>query len=342
MSSEDQEGRGMNVAIFIDTNQFLQLYGIVSGKELHEALEEQKRYIFVPKQIVDEVTRNKLNYTERFFSDKFKEISTVVPDHLLGIGDNKVKELREILGRVGKTSKEIRDLGANALGQISRSEDDVSRRLAVLFDGANEPNLDELNRARDRRERGNPPGKARDTLGDQIAWEQLLTYCRKTGVKQLWIASSDGDYVTKFGNNHILLNPFLYQELSHACGEGLQIRCFDNVMTTIKDFAKRAGVKAEKLPSDEKSKEIEREIRGLSPSQKSMLADRAIFRAEITYRGSALLDEINACGDELYEISNSIAHGSDPDVEASVRFSEVESYFKLINKYRAIIESHDP
>ena len=75
-----------------------------------QALDEQKRYIFVPAQIVDEVMRNKLSCTAKFLSDKIQEVianDAVVPGHLLGIGDNKVTELREILQRARDTKKEI-------------------------------------------------------------------------------------------------------------------------------------------------------------------------------------------------------------------------------------------
>jgi len=65
----------MSVALFIDANQYLRLYNVVGGKELLQALEEQKKYIFVPTQIVSEVMRNKLRYAEQFFSDKIKEIT---------------------------------------------------------------------------------------------------------------------------------------------------------------------------------------------------------------------------------------------------------------------------
>jgi hypothetical protein len=264
----------MSVAIFIDTNQFLDLYRIPSGKEVLEALEEQKDYIFISTQVVDEVMRNKLRCAGEFFATQIKEISpgAIVPDHLLGIGDDKVKELRSVLKRASDTRNEIRDLVAGALAQISRSEDDVSKRLAVLFDGAIDPKADELQRARNRRERGNPPGKARDTLGDQITWEQFLTHCKNVGVRRPWIATNDGDYVTKFGTS-VLLNSFLHRELTRACCDRMEIRCFDNVMGAIKDFGRNAGVTAKKLPTEEKAKEIEKELQALPHSNSSSLMD---------------------------------------------------------------------
>jgi hypothetical protein len=154
-----------------------------------------------------------------------------------------------------KTKEELQELAAKALPQISRSEDHVSKRLVPLFDRAVEANSPETERAKARQELGNPPGKPRGPLGDQITWEQLLTYCEKQNVERLWIVTSDGDYLTKFGER-VWLNPFLHQELKQACGDGLEVRCFDNSMTAIEDFVKSTGVKAEKLPNEERAKEI--------------------------------------------------------------------------------------
>jgi hypothetical protein len=92
-----------------------------------------------------------------------------------------------------------------------------------------------------------------------------LSHCKKVGVKRLWIASNDDDYVTKF-YGRAFLNPFLHRDLIQACGDVVEVRCFDNVMGAIKDFGKNAGVKAEKLPTEETSKKIEEDLRALSPA----------------------------------------------------------------------------
>jgi hypothetical protein len=190
----------------------------------------------------------------------------------------KLKATRSLLGtaivpiagkRPGKASsstkakEEILALAAKALPLISRSEDDVSKRLAPLYDKAVEPNSPEMGGARYRQELGNPPGK-RWPLGDQITWEQLLTYCKKENVQRLWIATSDGDFITKFGER-VWLNPFLHQDVIQACGDGVEVRCFDNLMTAITDFVEQTGVKADKLPSKQRSKEIEKQIHDLPP-----------------------------------------------------------------------------
>ena len=61
--------------LFIDANQYLQLYGLVAGKKLLDFPEEQRAHIFVTTQVVDEVIRNKLSCALIFMLDKFKELT---------------------------------------------------------------------------------------------------------------------------------------------------------------------------------------------------------------------------------------------------------------------------
>jgi hypothetical protein len=165
------------------------------------------------------------------------------------------------------------------LEQISRSEDDVSQRLVAIFEGAISATPEEMQRARERRERGNPPGKANDTLGDQIAWEQLLTHCKKAGIKRVWIASNDGDYFTKLDKRRVLLNPFLRRELMGACGDGMEAWCFDNAMTAVKNFVTSTGLKSEKLPNEEETKKIEEQLRAPPPTNWLPFDDEAMLAA---------------------------------------------------------------
>ncbi len=119
-----------------------------------------------------------------------------------------------------------------------------------------------MQRARDRKERGNPPGKLEDPLGDQITWEQLLTYCK--GAKQLWIITEDQDYFIRH-NKKLLLDPLLYRDLTNACGRELNVWAFDKLDDGIIDFSKKAGVKVEDLPTEEEAREIKEEIDALPP-----------------------------------------------------------------------------
>jgi hypothetical protein len=53
---------------FIDANQYLGLYGSVTGKKLLEILAAQRDQIFVPRQVADEVLRRKLGLASDFFA----------------------------------------------------------------------------------------------------------------------------------------------------------------------------------------------------------------------------------------------------------------------------------
>jgi PIN domain len=250
--------------IFVDANVYLDLYRMVPGKKLLAFLEEQHAHIFISQQIVDEVTRNKLDVANTYFSGQLAAVArTNVPDHLLGISDEKTAEIRQSLEQAKRASQELRALAASTLIQISQSVDDVSKRLAGLFHNAIPPTPDQMQRARARKETGNPPGKPSAPLGDEITWEQFLTYRNQHKINRLWIVSRDGDYCTRCDDKSFLLNPFLSLELRQV---GVSdIRCFGDLLAASEDFAQNAGVTANNLPTAEESKEIRKEIDALPP-----------------------------------------------------------------------------
>jgi hypothetical protein len=271
----------MSLTLFIDANQFLKLYGVVEGKRLLDSLEEQKAHIFVSTQIVDEVLRNKLGCAQIFFSDKLKGIETInatVPDHLLGISDEETTKFRNIINQAKQARTELDKLVAGALLKISLSEDDVSKRLGALFDKAVPPSADEMQRARERKERGNPPGKPKNPLGDEITWEQLLTNCKTSTTTRLWIITGDQDYYIKCGKD-CLLNPLLRRNLVDASDTEPEIHCFDNLLDGITHFGKNADVKADKLPTEGEAAEIKKELEAMTytPTHYSLIGDTGIF-----------------------------------------------------------------
>ncbi len=252
----------MTSLLFIDSNQYLGLFGLVSGKKLIDLLESQKENIFVPKQVVDEVQRNKLRLANLFLSEQLKDIDAhklAIPDHLLGIDEAQLGEFRKTLDRVRETRLEIGNLATRALLQISRSEDDLSKRLVSVFGNPISPTPEELQRARERRESGNPPGKPSDPLGDQICWEQLLSICRAEKCKHIWIITRDKDYCVKAVNKDLLLNSALNQELVTACGAKPEIHCFDDLSDGLTEYAKQAGVEPERLPTPKEAEQLKKE-----------------------------------------------------------------------------------
>jgi hypothetical protein len=255
--------------LFIDATQYLDLYVMDSGKRLLAALDEQRAYIFVTAQIVDEVQRRKLNVVKLFLGQQelqLKSIS-VVPDHLLGSTEAKVAEIRKqlqgISGSVKDAKQKLGQISAELLTSVSNSADEVSKALTAIFSQAVKHSDDELQRARSRKELGNPPGKNNGPLGDQLSWEQLLSRCKETKLP-LWIISKDSDYVTKH-DGQLFLNAALYQELAHLYQTEPKIYCFDNLLKGLEHFAATAKVKADKLPTPEETEKIKKEQESLPP-----------------------------------------------------------------------------
>jgi hypothetical protein len=255
----------LSIVLFIDTNPYLDLYRMIAGRKLLAPLEEQKAHIFVSAQIRDEVLRNKLGCAGSFFSDQFKGTTEAgIPDHLLGIADERIAELRGAFKKASTASDELVKLAGESLSQISRSEDEIYGCLSKIFESAVSPSETEMQRARARREIGNPPGKPADPLGDQITWEQLLTHCNGNEIKRLWIITRDKDFHIKWKKS-LHLNARLYQDLANACaGVAPEIYCFDYLADGIFHFGRNAGVPAKTLPTDAEA-EIKKETEALPP-----------------------------------------------------------------------------
>lgn len=231
--------------LFIDANQYLDLYQIAEASELLPALEEQRDHILVTTQIVDEVLRRKVYATSVGRNIQFEKLS--LPKN----GKD-----------VEKTKEEFKKQSHELLLQVSQSKDEVSSGLADLFARAVTPTEDEIGRAKLRKAFGNPPGKPRGALGDQVSWEQLLSQCRDK--PKLWIITKDSDYGTVH-EGKMFLNAALYQELAGLYRSEPTVFCFDNITDGIEHFAETTGAKAEHLPSRKKAEEIKEEQRSLPP-----------------------------------------------------------------------------
>jgi hypothetical protein len=257
-----------NAILFIDANQYLDLYRMVSGRRLLAALEEQKDYIFVTSQVVSEVSRNKVKVAASFLAEATKKIdlSAMAPDHMFTTMDDSAQQLgRRLHGlreEVAKARDAFRKLTQDLLEQVSQSKDDVSKALAVIFSKAAVPNAEELRRAKDRKVLGNPPGKNNDPLGDQVSWEQILTKCKNK--PSVWIITKDTDYATKYDGN-MFLNALLYDELARLYQGQPEVFCFDNIADGLKHFSETTSVNAEKLPTPDETEQIKKEQDSLPP-----------------------------------------------------------------------------
>ena len=104
--------------LFIDANQYLELYRTVKAKKLPAALEELQDYIFVTKQGVDEVHRGQVRVAASFLADQLKKWelkSIALPDHLVSTTTDKKhvgmrKKLPDISKRCKDAKEEFREL----------------------------------------------------------------------------------------------------------------------------------------------------------------------------------------------------------------------------------------
>ena len=258
--------------LFIDANKYLDLYRTDNGRKLLGPLTEQAEYIFVTKQVVDEVQRNKLVVAADFLRTKsvgMKLQSINVPDHFSGSASGKnrqiLSEMREISKSVATVNAEIDSHTLEIMTQVSESKDEVSKELAPIFSKAVSASSEEFERARERKEVGNPPGKRNDPLGDEITWEQILNHFE--GKKRLWIISRDGDYGTNFGGT-IFPNGLLKSDLLQIT-EDASVYIFEDLVKGLTHFVETTKVKAElKLTRDEVI-EIEVEEKSLPPLETS-------------------------------------------------------------------------
>ena len=249
--------------LFIDANAYLDLFQLNTVKTLLASLTEQADHIFVTEQVVNEVERNKVRVTERSLTEKLKKLeggSVSVAGHFLTDADEAPEKLRLQLREIRDKIKEVNGAlvphGINILKHVSRSEDGISKALEPIFANAVPHKPGEIQRARERKERGFPPGKSEDPLGDELNWEQILTACK--GKTRLWIVTNDFDFIVEYGGE-CFLNAALHQEVLRVLAHPREVFCFNKIERAIEHFAKINNMIGVKLPSPAEAAEIEKE-----------------------------------------------------------------------------------
>lgn len=248
--------------LFIDANIYLEFFKSrqTKLKKLLPVLESLKDDIFISQQIADEVTRNKIKVSSdslRDYVNSYKSPSARLPEHLEE-GDEKVveewnKSSSKLTSDYKASKVALSDVTEHLLNKIMKSEDAASISLAKLFEAATQPTDDNKLKAKNRKEVGNPPGKATDPVGDELSWEQLLeTY---NGESPLWIVSADNDYSSSV-NKKRFLNAFLFNEIKQKIGKEPIIHVFDSLAEGIEHFSENKPEPVANLPSKEELKEI--------------------------------------------------------------------------------------
>jgi hypothetical protein len=253
----------VELLIFIDSNIYLRFYDSNQPdfKQLLKSLIQLKGHIFVTRQIVDEVVRNKCQIFEQTFFNYLKQVNQTfnnvqLPEHLDIEKDEKIKEWNKRRKKLKEQNdhliNDLKEIYKSTFYKIACSTDEVSRGLDEIFKSAiTETNI-EFELAVKRKEFGNPPGKNNDCLGDQINWEQLLK--KASGIKRLLIISNDYDYFVET-NDTLLLNPSLKREIMDL-NPLLEINCFNKLSNGLKSISDQNTNKSVVLPKPSIMKQI--------------------------------------------------------------------------------------
>lgn len=206
--------------VLIDANIYLRFFDSNQPefKKLLDFLLKIEKDLFITKQIVDEVERNKLSVFGKSitnYKNKINFDSVFLPEHFAMDSNNFDiinwnKKRKELENRNLLLSEELEAIFAENLKKISSSSDYVSLKLTSIFKNQIKETEEQFSKAKNRKEIGNPPGKHNDSLGDQITWEQFIDKIQV--VDEAWIISNDFDYFTQY-NKGIYLNAFLHSEL---------------------------------------------------------------------------------------------------------------------------------
>lgn len=242
-------------SIFVDANILLGFWSLSEGRvpsELLSPLVDLKENLLITQQVADEVLRNKLRVFLKT-SSVAPAFSPQFPDHFTR--DRNVVLLNSELKSLTDTAKKARSewelIRDKIAAEISSNTDQASEMLNNLLRSAAAPSQKQLDAARERRERGNPPGKRADPLGDQISWEQFLAAVE--GEPSVWIITKDSDFADRL-DRRLLLNPFLRRELVER---GIKkIEAYDNLSSAIRAL-KEAGLPVAKSISAEKLAQLE-------------------------------------------------------------------------------------
>lgn len=258
----------MSKLLFIDANIYLRFFDSNSSeyKKLLKSLVEVKEHIFTTIQLRNEIERNKLQVFLRSFKEHSKNFNlnkVSFPEHLESDAERVLKdwnrETLDIMTSVKGQKEKLSEIAKKILEQINEDADDISKTLSSIFDHAKLHSAEQLEKARVRKELGNPPGKQNDPLGDQISWQVLLD--ELTDVEQVWFITNDKDYITTF-NNICYLNTLLIKELKEQKGD-IKIFCFNSLAEGLKSFQQENPATIPSLPVDEELKKISEEERTL-------------------------------------------------------------------------------
>lgn len=334
----------MNI-LYIDANIFLGFYNSnrPEFKKLLDSIIEVKDKVFFTEQFKYEIDRNKLTVFKQSIDNYIKQISivnTILPEHL--DKDNSSKLIswnatrKEIEKQIKNSNNELLQILNETLQNVSSSEDNVSIALSSIYNKSRKPSIDNLNKARLRKEIGNPPGKRNDPLGDQLSWEMLLTLV--PNIDRVWIISKDQDYYTE--NKDILyLNPILKSDLIHL-NPDIEIKVFNKLSEALRDFNDLESITS--IPSKNEL-ELISISESFEPNNYVGFIDNQTDDFNINIQDIKILKHLSAGTpqDEIVQMFKDL--GINPNSKSAMerRISKLKNFFKANNTVHLISIAKD-
>jgi predicted nucleic acid-binding protein len=196
--------------LFIDTDIFLGFYHL-SNEDLEELrklsvlLKEKRITLFLPKQVIDEFTRNReskiADALKRFREEKLNnQFPQICKEY------NEYETIREAIRQFEKANS---DLLEKLIADIEARNLKADKSIKELFDTATviDISVDILERAKNRYDLGNPPGKGK-SYGDSVNWESLLATC--PDCEDIYFITDDKDYFSEVSEDRF--SSFLLDE----------------------------------------------------------------------------------------------------------------------------------
>lgn len=191
------------IHVFIDTNIYLEFYGFATDdleelRKLRAAVDAGEMKLWTTDQVADELSRKR----DAKIAEAAKWLRELTPSdsipqlarNLSGFDDFRDAR-RNFAAKLNELEEQLMEqaaatgLAADAvLGEVLN----VAERIAV--------NDDLLDRARNRVDRGNPPGK-KGALGDAINWEALLDAFPPS--EDLCLVTADRDFASRIDSDRI-------------------------------------------------------------------------------------------------------------------------------------------
>jgi len=196
--------------LFIDANIFLSFYHLTS-EDLHELaklvllIDNKEISLLLPEQVIEETWRNRAaKITSGLRPFEKAKFSLDFPAYCKNY--EQYREIRELQKKMEEAHSDLISAIQKDINDQKLSADSLIQKLFGIAKVIKRT-PDIIDRARERVELGNPPGK-KGSLGDAVNWESLLS--SKPEKFTITIISDDSDFCSPLNTNDI--NEFLREE----------------------------------------------------------------------------------------------------------------------------------